>query len=86
MHAVTPAKGMLVGGYWLGVYVENPAVARHVPHGDSYFDGTDIVAVAPGRTKAYYINAAVLGGDSIADDVVQGRQWFWIDVLESTTP
>jgi regulatory protein YycH of two-component signal transduction system YycFG len=72
---------MLVGGYWLGIYVADPSIARHLPHGDSYTDGTDILAVAPGRTKAFYVNAVTLGADSLEAEYTNGHAWFWIDVL-----
>ena len=83
IRAVTPAKGMLVGGYWLGVYVENSEVARHLPRNDSYFEGTDIEAVSPGRTKAYYVNAVNLMNENGQMNFQGTEDWFWIEVVET---
>ncbi|MGZ0655878.1 hypothetical protein ACWPKO_10455 [Coraliomargarita sp. W4R53] len=84
IRAVTPAKGMLVGGYWLAIYVENSTVARHLPRDDSYFEGTDIEAVGVGRTKAYYVNSVDLESpDGFSNHQLQG-DWFWIEVIEPT--
>ncbi|MGZ0655049.1 hypothetical protein ACWPKS_05525 [Coraliomargarita sp. W4R72] len=83
IHAVTPAKGLMFGGYWLGLYVENPEVARYLPRNGSFVDGTDVEAVAVGRTKAYYVNAVHLFSDTFESENLIGAKWFWIDVVAS---
>jgi hypothetical protein len=81
VHAVTPAKGLMFGGYWLGLYVENPEVALYLPRDGSFFDGTDVEAVAVGRTKAYYVNAVDLLPETFDTTYLAGAHWFWIDVV-----
>ncbi len=81
IRAVTPAKGLMFGGYWLGLYVENPEVARYLPRDGSFFDGTDVEAVAVGRTKAYYVNAVHLLPETFETENLAGAEWFWIDVV-----
>ncbi|CAA6678544.1 Unannotated [Lentimonas sp. CC19] len=83
IRGVTPAKGPLFGGYWLGIYVENPEVARHLPREGDFLNGTDIEAVAEGRTKAYYLNAVHLIGEGPLDAFyTDDADWFWIEVVK----
>ena len=81
LRAVTPAKGMLVGGYWLGIYIENPGIARALSRKGDFLKGTDIKAISAGKTKAYYGNAINMGREDALENFQSGP-WFWIEVIE----
>lgn len=81
IRATTPAKRPMFGGYWLGVYVEQSEVARHRPREDSFLRGTDIEAISPGRSKAYYLSAVHLLVEPVEINEWEGNNWFWIEVL-----
>ncbi|PXA04376.1 hypothetical protein DDZ13_07540 [Coraliomargarita sinensis] len=51
----TPVKGG-VGGWWLSVATADPGIAKAVPKENSFYTGTYLLGVAPGRTTAYYGN------------------------------
>ncbi len=81
--AVEPAQGIGPTGYWKAIWVEDTSVARAEPL-DSYFEGTILTAIAPGKTKAYYGNAATFPrGQANAGPPsgVKVDDWFWIEVL-----
>lgn len=83
IRAVTPAKGLMFGGYWLGVYVAQAEVARHLPREGSFFTGTDIEAVGLGRTQAYYLNAVnLLPAEPLEPEALEEADWFWIEVVQ----
>jgi hypothetical protein len=84
IEAVTPAKGLMFGGFWLGIYVEKPEIAQHLPRDGFFLEGTDILATGTGRTKAYYGNAVHLLADEVNVDDYQYGDWFWIEVQEAS--
>ena len=82
--AVEPAQGIGPGGYWEAIWVEDQGVVRAEPLG-SYTEGTILTAMAPGKTKAYYGNAATLPRRDVQPSElkeISGRDWFWIEVVE----
>ncbi|MCC5789605.1 MAG: hypothetical protein JJT75_08215 [Opitutales bacterium] len=85
--AVRPARALGPTGYWHSVWVEDPEVVRVEGEDGSLMNGTRIVGVKEGRTRAFYTNAAFIYGaesypeerDRLAESI-EDRRWFWIEV------
>lgn len=86
LRVLRSPRSLFPGGWWPTLWIEDKAVARVEPLDGSFTNGTRLVAVGPGSTKAFYtsqmekkrLNEGNL--DEYLESSMQRKVWFTIEV------
>lgn len=85
LDAVRAEKSYAPTGYWTILWVEDLSIVEtRLLRREDKPTLTQIHALRPGRTKAYYTNGAYLEDDILTEDereMVELGNWFWIEVV-----